>query len=283
MFPVEKILLAVDFSEAAMDAGEIAAFFARRFGSELTILHVCPDVVITNPEAGPWRAVIERESETALNKFLLDQSKGLKVQRIVQHGDPAQRIIEQAESDGTSFIVMGTRGHAAFRRFLLGSVSAKVLHDAECPVVTAAHHNLPASLEGPSLHRILCAVDFGPLAKRTVQWAAQVACAFEARLALIHVMPMLDYDHLPGFDVDLPEALHRQVREECERLLEKAGVNAQIFIEEGDVAHAVGKFAAATNTGLVVIGRHAVTRLPGRLRQHSYSIIRESPCPVLSV
>ncbi len=54
-------------------------------------------------------------------------------------GDPAQVITAFAHTQGVDLIMMPTHGYGPFRRLLLGSVTAKVLHDAECPVWTAVH------------------------------------------------------------------------------------------------------------------------------------------------
>ena len=52
----------------------------------------------------------------------------------VLSGDAAKIIVEHAHTKGTDLIVMGTHGFGGFRRMLLGSITAKVLHDARCPV-----------------------------------------------------------------------------------------------------------------------------------------------------
>lgn len=52
-----------------------------------------------------------------------------------RHGEPATVISKLAKEEGYSMIVMGSRGLSDIKGFLLGSVSHKVLHIAECPVV----------------------------------------------------------------------------------------------------------------------------------------------------
>ena len=54
-------------------------------------------------------------------------------------GDASEVITKYAAEHGTDLIMMPTHGYGVFRGLLLGSVTAKVLHDAVCPVWTAVH------------------------------------------------------------------------------------------------------------------------------------------------
>jgi hypothetical protein len=54
-------------------------------------------------------------------------------------GDPAREITDYAQEQGADLIMMPTHGYRTFRSLLLGSVTAKVLHDAACPVWTGVH------------------------------------------------------------------------------------------------------------------------------------------------
>jgi len=79
-----------------------------------------------------------------------------------------------------------------FYNFLLGSVTAKVLHGTECPVWTGAH-----TQESPgqklAIHNVLGAVEFGSRAEVTVSWAAQMAAEFCARLTLANVTASVEF------------------------------------------------------------------------------------------
>ncbi len=60
-------------------------------------------------------------------------------QRGADVGDPASLIIDYTNDNGIDLICLPTHGYGTFRRALLGSVTAKVLHDAGIPVWTSAH------------------------------------------------------------------------------------------------------------------------------------------------
>src|SRR5581483_8938570 len=109
------------------------------------------------------------------------------VQTTLLEGDPAMQIVGFAAREKVGLIVMPTHGYGPFRRFILGSNTAKVLHDAECPVWTGVHlEEAPAA--GIPPRRILCAVDLGPQSSKALCWAAGLAASLGAKLTLLHVV-----------------------------------------------------------------------------------------------
>jgi hypothetical protein len=73
------------------------------------------------------------------NSLLKEAFGDLLVTRSVISGDPAKVIVDYAADHRIDLIVMPTHGRGAFRSLLLGSVTAKVLHDSNCAVLTTAH------------------------------------------------------------------------------------------------------------------------------------------------
>ena len=78
-------------------------------------------------------------------------------------------------------------------------------------------------------------------------------------------------------------ALFNMATEELARLQEQAGTSLEIALEGGDVAAVVRKTAEENRADLVIIGRGVMQEALGRLRTNVYAIIREVPCPVISV
>ena len=84
-------------------------------------------------EVDPGEAEQARESlDKAQAKM---QEKGINARTVEAHGDPADMIVQQAKEAGAELIAVGTRGLNAAQRALLGSVSTKVVHHAECDVL----------------------------------------------------------------------------------------------------------------------------------------------------
>jgi nucleotide-binding universal stress UspA family protein len=279
---LSKILLPVDFSERSVGAARYARILADRFHSEITLLHsVTPLPYEFGALEGGGAMLSEiysdraQQIETELNHFLLQELAGCHVKRVTLEGDPAQRIVEYAHAENVNLIVMPTHGYGTFRRFILGSNTAKVLHDAECPVWTGVHIQ-DAPMQGPiAIKSILCAIDLGPQTCKTLTWAAAMQREFGARLRVIHAMACRD-------DPAAAE-LERSVREEVVRFEKSAGVEAELLLETGDASKVVCEAAGRTGADLLVIGRGSAAGGFGRLRTHAYAMIRQSPCPVVSV
>src|SRR6185295_2640468 len=112
-------------------------------------------------------AELLQRGERDLDRALQPELKDLPVKRVLVKGEPAHEIVRVAREENADLIVMPTHGYGAFRRFLLGSVTAKVLHDSACPVWTGAHVKEPSSSDF-SLRNILCAVDLSEHSRKTL-------------------------------------------------------------------------------------------------------------------
>jgi nucleotide-binding universal stress UspA family protein len=132
-----------------------------------------------------------------------------------------------------------------------------------------------------SIRNILCAVDLGPHSAKTVQWAAQLAAEFGARLTLAHITSGTE-TYGPGpyqVDPSWTEALVNSANRQLANLQQEVGTKAEVFIGSGDVAKLLGHAAAQSSADVLVIGRPP----SGRLRATGYGIIRDSSIPILSV
>lgn len=132
-----KILVAVDGSESADKAFDRAVFLAARCGSMLDLVHVVQCEV--GGDSANTFEIIEQLKEKAMNMLdrykALAQKNGVPIQVTIMQGDPAKVIIETAREKSYDLIIMGTRGRSAFKELLIGSVSQKVMHHANCPVM----------------------------------------------------------------------------------------------------------------------------------------------------
>ncbi len=267
-----RILLPVDFSERSLDAARQAEVLARHFHSDVTVLHVVdPD----QPEFGTFErgGVKTCELETLLDRDFA----GASILRIVRDGNPAREILDFAGSNDVDLIVITSHGYGPFESFVMGSVAAEVLRDATCPVWISAHaqQGLP-----PMFRIVLCAVDLGPGTESIVNWASQFAAAFSARLVVLHAIRSLESEGQP----DSPdEWLSSVEREELGTVKRKLGKEGQVLFAGGDIPEAVCRQAQKLKADLVVIGRSPKADDVGTARTTSFTIIRESPCPVVSI
>ncbi|MGA3074447.1 MAG: universal stress protein [Bryobacteraceae bacterium] len=287
MKSLAKILLPVDFSERSLGAARYAKTLADRFHSELTLLHVLtpPHYEFGALEIGGSmltelytnRAVqVEKELET----FLAGELAGTEAKRVVLEGDPARQIVEYAHEENAGLIVMPTHGYGPFRQFILGSITAKVLHDADCPVWTGVHLEEAPQTETVAFRHILCAIDLGPQSCKALEWATAMQKEFGARLTVVHAMAV---SSAAGQDDARAREMELAVRDDLARLQQRFGTEAELAIEPGDPPKVVCEMAEKRHAGLLVIGRGSAAGVFGRLRTNAYAIIRQSPCPVVSV
>jgi nucleotide-binding universal stress UspA family protein len=285
-----KIVLPVDFSERSTGGAHYARALATRFGSGVRALHVLPPFSYAfgglegaGVDTREFFEAAEARAKRELADFIAAELAGVAAEPMVLDGDPAHRIVEYAHAENADLIVLPTHGYGPFRRLLLGSVTAKVLHDAGCPVWTGAHMAEAPAAGDIRIGKILCALDLGPLSRDVFCWARRLAEALEAKLSVLHVTPTLDVAQARYFDPDWRIIIENQAREDLEKLNQNLGANAEVIVESGQTAAAVREVAERSQADLVVIGRGAITGTLGRLRANAYAIIREAPCPVISV
>ena len=284
----QKILFPVDMSAGCTATARFVEAMARKYQAAVTMLHVLelPSGLIPDWYGGTapvidTTAIWQAETEAA-QAYLTDKFRGLNVRRVVVQGDAAQTIDEYARDSGTDLIMMATHGYGLFRTLLLGSVTAKVLHDTPCPVWTGVHVEDPPPIS-PEFATVMCAVDRTEDSVVQMRFAGRLAQDNHAKLFLVHAVPGAEVAPDKYFDSDLGRYLEQDARKTIAQLQETAGVDAQLCLGAGEVSHVVRDAALGHSADLLVIGRGRATRTLGRLRSNVYSIIRDAPCPVISV
>jgi len=221
------------------------------------------------------------QAERDLDTFESEALAGLNVRRVLLHGDPASKIVEFAREESVNLIAMPTHGYGTFRRFILGSNTAKVLHDADCPLWTGVHIEDARPIAAP-FSKILCAVDLGPQSARALGWASWLRQEFQGHLTLMHAIAGHP-ESLDEPDLSWRSGIREAAEEELLRLQREIGAEADLLLEAGEPARVICAAAARIGAGTVIIGRGSAAGDFGRLRTNSYAIIRQSPCPVVSV
>lgn len=287
--PLSHILVPVDFSEKSECAARYAAALHRRFGSRITLLHVLPPPHYEFGAMEVGGSVLEElfrsraeQARQDLEAFLSGELPAGSVERLLLEGDPAAKIVKTAHDLGVSLIVMPTHGYGTFRRFILGSVTAKVLHDADCPVWTGVHMEA-AKVEDVHLERIAVGLDLRSQSERTLMWARRFAQEVGAETALIHVMPGMEGALGEGSQAEWRRRMEESARREIDGLMARLGWQAPVILGSGEVPETVCRLAREWGANLLVIGRGSASGVLGRLRANAYSIIRQSASPVVSV
>jgi nucleotide-binding universal stress UspA family protein len=286
MTTTRHILFPFDFSAQSTEVVPYVRAMAQACEAKVTLFSVVPPTWELPPDG--MRPLVGDDSGDArqalqahLDKFLSGEFPGVTLERVADAGDPALRITAFARAHGVDLIMMPTHGLGPFRTLLMGSVTSKVLHDAACPVWTAAHAEVQHS---PALPRkVLCAVDSTSNTPAFLERVAGFCRQIGASLTLMHVVgPVTDWPSLAR-ERALQEQFREAARARIAALQRSAGVEAPLVVIVGEVADAVSAEARREAVDLLIIGRGSVAEPFGRLRTHAFGIIERSPCPVLSV
>jgi nucleotide-binding universal stress UspA family protein len=282
---VKHILFPVDFSERSQSAAPFVAEMARRQDAKVTLIAVAQRYFSGGFEGPPPidPQFLLESVKSQLDSAFLSEFAGLKVDRMVELGDPAQIITEFAAANKVDLVMMPSHGYGPFRQVLLGSVTAKVLHDAHVPVWTSAHTGAEPADEHLVLRNILCAVDASPASIDLMRWGARLAKSLGATLRLVHAVPTIEAWPERPMNRDFEENLRENARHTIQNLEQAADIEVPVCVCAGMVADVVHEEALQHQADLLLIGRGALQQSLGRLRTHSYGIIHNAPCPVLSV
>ncbi|MBI4728658.1 MAG: universal stress protein [Acidobacteria bacterium] len=132
----KKILVGTDGSDSAAKAVEHALGLAKKTGAELLVVHAYPS---PGQESGPPFGPAEPTPYVEIGKSILQDVErrfaGAKLRTLLREGAPEDVIVEAAEDEGVDLVVVGNRGMAGTKRFLLGSVPNRVSHHAPCTVL----------------------------------------------------------------------------------------------------------------------------------------------------
>jgi nucleotide-binding universal stress UspA family protein len=144
---LHQVLVPTDFSQCSKHALDYGVALSDRFGARLHLLHVVqdlalfiPDMVMVAPPVAPSVTELKQAATGAFDRLIADNGLDpAKLVREVREGAPFYEILEYAKEADIDLIVMGTHGHTGLAHVLLGSVTAKIVRQAPCPVLTVRH------------------------------------------------------------------------------------------------------------------------------------------------
>lgn len=289
-----NILFPVDFSVRSHAAVPHVRAMANHFGASVTLLHVVegPSTWAAGSDGGYFVEFdmprLMKDSDDRLAAFAAADFPAGAVARMVEQGDPGSSIADLSKAWGTDLIMLPTHGRGTFRSALLGSVTAKVLHDARCAVWTGAHLEDADMPRHTPVQTVMCALDLEEGSLDLLKAAAHFIndSAVDDKRAvgyIVHSVPGAEAGPEMYMDMPLDAFLKDNARRQIARLQKDAGTAFGVCLEAGGVAKVVHNACQHHNADLVIIGRGVANRFAGQLRTHTYGIIRDAGCPVLSL
>ena len=279
-----RILVCLDGSELAERILPFVRLFAKGFRAPVHLLQVVPPLTpdLGNQPGGPFIELafqLRKRAEmylTEVRESLADA--GVDVTFTVEEGDVASKVIAEAESTPDTLVAVTTHGRSGAARWLMGSVTSKVLTATDVPLLilrTGAHEHLALR---ETLERIIVPLDGSEAAEMVLPSVAALAKAIDLEVVLVRVTPSggdylryMEYHYELGPGSTLArvyegpfeeyskdsEAKAMEYLRKITADLEGQGVKkVQQKLLHGDAAEAIATEAANTEHNLVAMTTH---------------------------
>ncbi|MBV8068640.1 MAG: universal stress protein [Acidobacteriaceae bacterium] len=280
-----SILFPVDFSRMCETTAPHVLGLARLTGAHVTLLHVLPWLSAWHGSSEVIHPAVFKHFDSqafsegqrlALERFQEKFFSNCRCSLCIKEGAVAETVAETAAEIGADLIMMPTRGLGPSRRFLIGSTTAKVLHDAPCAVWTSPHTHTLRPFTG--INNLLCTIDRNEVLLDFLREAIRLARSFNARLSFVNAT---------HGEPDCEQRMIRPLGDEYPMLRQhqdlQSILNCRVFVEGGPIGEVVHRILSEEPFDLMLINRGHLQQPFGKLRTHTYEIVLESTCPVLSL
>ncbi|WP_256300602.1 universal stress protein [Haloarchaeobius salinus] len=278
----DEILVPTDGSECATAAVGYAEDLARHYDAAVHVLHVVDSRTAENVPQQEERglraeAIVEEVTEEV-------EAADLEVEGAVRTGVPHRTILEYVEKNDIDLVVMGTHGRTGVERYLLGSVTEKVLRRSDVPVLTVRDTD-DGSVHYP-FESVLIPTDGSDAADAAADVGLDVAARYGSE---VHVVSVVDAFSM-GLDVRsqlMTDALEDAAAEAVESIAGRADdsvARVEKTVGYGRPYRKLRRYVEENDIDLVVMGTHGRTGLERYLiGSVTEKIVRTSPVPVLTV
>ena len=289
------ILCATDFSDFSNHTVGYGVALAKEFGARLIICHVIDlsSVAIYGEfqldPVGQQNRIME-DANVQLEELAGDQP--VTWEPLISVGKPADEISRAVEEQNIDLVITATRGRSGFKRLILGSVTERLMRTLTCPllVVRSPEHEFVTPAEQKfQLKKILVGCDFSPDSGRAFDHG--LAQEFQAELHLAHVVEppvqpnlLVEETFVSG---EIHEDYNNQLIQKLKDMVPREAANwctPQTSIMEGQPYDELVKYADTRDIDMIVLGvrGHGLVKTLF-LGSTTDRVIRDSPCPVLSV
>ncbi|MFC7229280.1 universal stress protein [Salinirubellus salinus] len=280
---LDDILVPTDGSESAATAVSYASDLANTYGATVHTLCVADARTLENaPHRERMRADRADLAERTCAEFA---AAGVQATQAVRTGVPHRAILEYATEAGVDLVVMGTHGRTGVERYLLGSVTEKVVRLSDVPVLTVKSMDEDAVTY--PYEDVLVPTDGSDGAAAATDLAVDVASTYGARLHALSVVDTMamGLDVRSDAVVDRLEAEARRAVEAVERrAADTAVTGTETAVEYGTPHGAIRSYVEANGIDLVVMGTHGRSGLERYLLGSvAEKTVRTSPAPVVTV
>ena len=280
---IKNVAVATDFSSCSEHAVEHGLAVARHFGATLHFFHLLrPSKFAFVPEMMPALSeVVSRDCDEMVARLSRDHRlDGIEYRRRVEQGEVAEVAGAFVRDEHIDLLIVGTHGRSGVPRMLLGSVAQQIFQSVRCPVL-AVGPRAPGAGEHLQLHRVLFSTDLSRESLAAVPWVLTAVREWHTELDVLHVCPSGNPAHRETMEhlrADLERDLNRDQASGGD------GASPHCNLVAGKPAACVLDFAGRHREDLIVLGLESQRALyDGPAWSHAYEIVRQAPCPVLSI
>jgi len=203
----KKIMCAIDFSDFTNIILSYGKALATEFGSTLCLCHIVSGTLMVSSLGHSYIAYTDIENDriqSARDRLEeIAESLDMACEIIVLSGHAPEKIEASARKNNIDMVIAATHGGSGVKRFLLGSVTDRLIKILQCPLLVL--HARADQLELPiekdiKLNRILVGCDFSPDSKLAFDHALSLAQEFQTQLYLAHVIRPTEQIELPASD-----------------------------------------------------------------------------------
>ena len=257
----ERILVSLDGSNLAELALAYAEELAIAFGSEVVLLYV------SEPKESQYRPMQQLYIDGVVKQVGEHLKKRARVRAIVLTGEPAEEIINYAEKNKFSVIVMASHGRSGIMAWATGGVASKVLHTTRVPVLLIRVTKPPRKAPRKRLlERILLPLDGSESGEAAVPYIKELSARLGSEVILFGVVAAgqhvrsvggLDYILYPESELELFKAEAREYLGQLYRRLKGGKGAVRVELKAGDdIAGEILKFAEKAKVSLIAISAH---------------------------
>jgi nucleotide-binding universal stress UspA family protein len=261
-----RILVPLDGSPLSERALPPALALARQPDTDVILARVPATAGSQEPPTGRSLEVARREIRHYLDDLRQAQSPDVKLTTLMPEGDIASAIVDTAAAEQIDLIVMSTHGHSSLTRWVLGSVTERVLRNAPCPVLAVRAPATGASVLFP---KIVITLDGSELSERALAPGLELAQRLNADVTLLRCVPNVDIDGaLDEVERGLSRRRQQDLIDDAAAYLAarsvsyaQSGLEIKTEVRVGPAADNIYEFVEAYGTDLIVMATHGRTGL----------------------
>jgi nucleotide-binding universal stress UspA family protein len=276
-FQIKKVLIPHDFSETAALSLEHAVHMARLHKAEIVLLNVVESASFTTALAHAFSKGYEKDVTGESVKKLEELAHAIHKESSVQVSVRAEvgriykKIVSAAKDVDADIIVMGTHGASGYERFSVGTNTAKVVSESDCPVLSVQTHAKKIGFK-----KIVLPIDDTTTSRQKVTYALEIARHYGSHVYILGLINFGNEEARRKFKIKV---------EQVDEWLAKHEVTCETHYATGDnLAKMTMEYAEQVDADLVVIMTEQEFPLTGFfMGTWATQVVNHSKIPVMTV